>query len=528
MNRLTIPVAALVAAGSLAACTSGSNPGNAHKDVLTGGTYVTALPSDPGNLHPLRAQQVTTNNVVGLTYDTLLDDTTAGKLVPQLATTWRVTPTSVTYTLRKGVTCSDGTALTAGAVAANFDWIKNPKNGSSYLGSNLPDSDYTVRSDDTAGTVTISRTKPYGFLLDGTGLIPIVCPKGLSNPKLLAQGTDGTGPYVVSSYKADDQITLKVRSDYRWGPNGAGTDVAGVPARIVLRIIKDSSTQINLFLAGQLNDASATGPDEARLKGHGFQTLAVPTGPAELFFNQRNPALRDPRVRKALTTALDLDTLTKVLTDRTGQRATSLTQLEPRPCTADDTSGVLPAFDQGAAAALLDQAGWTKGADGTRRKNGQALSLTVGYPSGTAETDAAMELVDQEWHDLGVTVRLRGQGSDAFVQTLFGGGHWDVALLSVNIYYPNSFVAYASGAVPPAGQNFAAIHNAEYERLTAQALSTPGSAGCDLWSQAERSLFANLDVVPIATTVGNTYLRGVSYSPSLDGVDPTSIRLYKQ
>src|SRR5262249_6146871 len=161
--------------------------------------------------------------------------------------------------LRDGVTCADGTPLTASMVAANYDFIKNPANQSSAIGSQLPDTNFTVAHDDTAKTVTITTAKPFGFLLTGAGMIPIVCAKGTADRKVLEHGTDGTGPYTLTDSVAGDHYTFTVRQGYKWGPNGAGTDAPGIPAKVILKVVQSSSTAVNMFLGGQLSAVGVTG-----------------------------------------------------------------------------------------------------------------------------------------------------------------------------------------------------------------------------------------------------------------------------
>lgn len=502
----TRTAAALLVALAIAGCGSEAKPAK----LAGGGTYTEPLGTDPGNLNPLAAQQITTNEVASFAYDTLINIDPHGRVVPQLAERWTVSPKRVTYTLRDGITCADGTPLTASAVAANYTWIKDPKHQSSAIADKLPSADFTVTADDAARTVTIAVPKAYGFLVPGSGLVPIVCPKGLKDPKSLAHATDGTGPFVLTEAVADDHLTLSVRKGYRWGPGGATTSVPGFPAKVTFKIVKDESTEANLLLSGQLSTAYVSGPDRARLEGHGFQKSAAPGGPQELWFNQRaGRPTADPAVRRALVSALDLDEVTKVVTQGVGERARSLTVLEPRPCRADTTAGALPGHDPAAA---LDH-------------GSKPLSITLIYPSAGAPTAAAMELIAQTWKQLGVDVKLKGLGGTAFQQTLFGGASWDVAWLSVGIAYPNELSAYVTGAASPQGQNFAAIVNDEYTRLAAQALGTPGSAGCDLWAQADRALMTNLDVVPVATDIVLGYTRGARMREGIVGTEPTSIRI---
>jgi peptide/nickel transport system substrate-binding protein len=101
--------AALLVALAMAGCGSDAKP----VKFAGGGTYSEPLLTDPGNLNPLIAQQNTTNEVVSFAYDTLINIDPHGRVVPQLAERWTVSPKRVTYTLRDGVTCADGTPLTA-------------------------------------------------------------------------------------------------------------------------------------------------------------------------------------------------------------------------------------------------------------------------------------------------------------------------------------------------------------------------------------------------------------------------------
>lgn len=492
-----------------------------------GGTYTTSLPSDPGNLHPLQAVQQTTNAVVPFAYDGLVNVNGAGKIVSGLASSWKVSPASVTFTLRKDVTCADGTRLTAKAVAANFDWVKNPKNRSTVIGLSLPDTNFTTKADDAAGTVTVTLAKPYGFLLQGAGLMPIVCPKGLADPKAVAHHTLGTGPFTLAEYVPDDHLTFTVRKDYHWGPGGVGTNTPGFPDKVVFKIVKDESTAANLLLSGQLSDASIGGQDRRRLAGRGFAEVTTLSGPQELWYNQRpgHPGA-DPGVRKALTMALDLDQLTKVVTQGSGVRASATAVLEPRPCRANTVQGALPPHDLAAAKAALDQAGWPAGPDGKRAKGGRPLKVTLLYSSEAGEAGAAgMELISQWWRQLGVDVTLRQQPTNATVQQLNEGNVWDVAWLSVALTYPNQLMAFAGGPPSPKGQNFAAVSNPDYDRLATQALRTPGDPGCALWGQADQALFRDVDVVPVSCQRVVTYGNKVRLAIGINGLEPTSLRL---
>ena len=98
--------------------------------------------SDPGSLDPHLSVFVSTNRVNSFAYETLVYLGQDGEVTPGLAESWEDSPTSVTYTLKDGVTCADGTPLTATTVADNFSFVADPANQSPLLGLYVPPADH--------------------------------------------------------------------------------------------------------------------------------------------------------------------------------------------------------------------------------------------------------------------------------------------------------------------------------------------------------------------------------------------------
>src|SRR5262249_7903934 len=66
-------------------------------------------------------------------------------------------------------------------------------------------------------------------------------------------------------------------------------------------------------------------------------------------------------------------------------------------------------YDPAKANALLDQAGWVKGADGVRTKDGKPLSIRIPYGAGVIlpqEAVAALQILQQQWKQVGFNVAL--------------------------------------------------------------------------------------------------------------------------
>lgn len=488
------------------------------------GTYTRATAYDTMPTDPYRNYNAGPTNFL---YDSLINVNSRGEVVSGIATKWDATATEAKFTLNSAVTCSDGTKLTATMVAEGLNWVKDPKNKSPLAGLYLPADPFTVTADDAAGTVKVSLTKPYGFLTRQIGRVPIVCPKGLQNPDGLKSTSQGTGPFVLESVEPGKSYTLVRRDGYTWGPNGARTDAPGTPQRIVTKVIKNETTAANLLQSGQVNSAMITGPDRARVEALKGGRVDDKVSESTMWFNEReNRPGADEKVRRALTGVLDLDELMRVATGGSGARPKSLVTGEGAACQGDVVSGQFSSLDLAAAGRLLDEAGWRVGAGGTRTKNGKALELDLRYYSVIPGHAATAELMAPKWGKLGVKVNLTGEGDTAFDKTLYQTGDFDVYLIPPNASIPNGIEPFVSGELPPSGQNFAAIRNAEYDRLAAEAAATPGDQGCELWHRAEKSLYQRVDVVPIADTVLSTYLNKVE-TPKDGWFIPTAIRLLK-
>jgi peptide/nickel transport system substrate-binding protein len=499
-------------------------------DVVDGGTFTMTLSADPGNLDPQSSPTSVLSQASEFAYDSLLSMAPEdGSIQSQLATDWSVDGTVVQLTLAEGITCSDGTPLTASDVVANLDYVGNPENQSPFLGTYYPVG-ATAVADDGARTVTITLAAPAPFVLNGLSELPIVCAGGMADRASLASATAGTGPYALSEAVPGDHYTYTLREGYTWGPNGASTDIEGMPDTVVLRIVENPSTAANLLLTGDVNAAAIIGPDAQRVAQEGL--FAVDTGVliGEMWFNHaEGRSTSDPAVRLALVQGADLGQLQQVLTAGEGAPPTTFATLAPVACPGDSVSGALPAFDVAAAAQALDEAGWVVADGGMRAKDGQPLSVTFLHDtSAGASGQAAAELATQQWMALGVTIVDKAQAGAATQETLFSTGDWDIAWIALNVSSPDQLVPFLSGpGMAEGGANFAAVANADYEAGVQAAAAMPGTEGCPTWLEAESHLVAGADVVPFANTVVKTFGNGAEFAIS-GSLIPTSIRMLAQ
>jgi peptide/nickel transport system substrate-binding protein len=512
--KLKATLAICATTALLAGCGGGSDGDNSgdggDSKYVDGGTFTMSIPGDPGKLDPQSSASTQLFAVNQLGYDSLVSvDGETGEIQSQLATDWAVDGKTVTLTLGKGITCSDGSDFTATMAADNINYVGDPKNKSPYLGTFLPVG-AKAKADDAAGTVTITLAQPAPFVLNGLGSLPMVCASGMADRKSLADHTDGTGPYELTEAVPGDHYTYQVRDDYTWGPDGATTAETGQPDTIVMKVVQNEGTAANLLLSGDVNAATIQGPDAKRLDAADLFSTSTPAMVGEQWYNHNEGhETSDADVRMALTQALDFGELASVATAGAGGPATTFAAIQPVSCPGDSISGALPAQDVDAASSVL---------------SGKKFTFLYSSAAGSAVA-AAAELAVQEWKAAGADVTAKGVDETALQGAIFGTGDWDIAWVPLNVNSPDQLVPFLSGpGLADGGTNFSGIDNKEYADGVAQANTMNGTDGCDTWLDAESRLVAAADIIPFANNAVKTYGNGAEFEyPGTFA--PTTVRM---
>ncbi|MDQ6526927.1 ABC transporter substrate-binding protein [Nocardioides sp. LHD-245] len=511
----------LLAAAGLAACGGSPDPAGSG-DYVDGKTFTLATLADPGNLDP-QASFVATE-IGSFAYDTLVGVDPRGTIQPQLASSWKVTAEAVTFELRDDVTCSDGSAFDAQTVVDNIEYVADVANASPFHGVYVP---ADARASASGSTVAVTLTSPAPFVLEGFAHLPMVCRSGMKDRDSLKAGTAGTGPFTVTESVPGDHYTLAVRKDYAWGPGGATTSETGTPSTVVFKVVSSESTATNLILSGQANAASFLGRDGDRLEKQGIDAVETQSAYAHQWYNQAPGRVgSDPVVRTALTQALDLTELQRVITSGRGSTPTALAVYDTGVCDGNTVKGNLPGSDPAAAADALTAAGWAKNDDGVLTKDGMKLSLTFVYSSQGPGQTAAAELVVAAWEKLGAEVDARALDITEHTAALFQTGDWDVTWSSPKAPNPLVLMPFVSGPSPAlGGNNFGSVGNADYDSHAEAALTEVGTDSCPEWEAAEAALFQSADVVPFANVTVLTFHKGAELERAGNLMVPTSIRM---
>ncbi|MDR2347646.1 MAG: ABC transporter substrate-binding protein [Bifidobacteriaceae bacterium] len=530
-TALAVCATVLVAAcASPSSKSSSTGPASGPTDAAPGSsaldkTFTYAVGSDPGALDPTLSASATQSTMAGFVYDALVNVDMDGNAQSGIASEWTQDADKATFTIKDGITCSDGSAMTAQTVADNLNFVADPANASPWLGVSLP---VGATAEADGSTVTLNLAEPAPFLLTGLSGLFLVCDAGLADRSVLTGQAIGTGPYTLEDVVPNDHYTYKIRDDYAWGPNGATTAGSSMPGTLVVRVIESESTIANLLLTGEINAAMVLGADSLRLEAEGMGYITTPFVYGEQWYNHaEGHVTSDPAVRSALTQAVDLAELRQVLTSGVGTPPTSFTVNPPAGCTGGQLADYVPAYDVEAAKSTLDAAGWTAGSDGKRSKDGVPLKVSLLYmSSNTAAGAAGAELAKAGWEAVGFEVEIQQLSADQVPTIVFGTGDWDLVWLPFSWSTPSSLVPYASGpSMLEGGNNFSYIDNPEYSAKVAVAASQIGQAGCATWLDAETELMKANNITVFANVDVKTYFTGSVIDRSFSASLPTAISM---
>ncbi|OMQ43180.1 TIGR04028 family ABC transporter substrate-binding protein [Ensifer sp. 1H6] len=422
LKRLALTLATLSASGFFLSGAFAQGAG----DPIKGGTLIYLEQQAHTNLYPPAGGFYPNGGILNQITDKLTyQNPKTLEIEPWIAESWTLNADATEYTfkIRPGVTFSDGTPLDAAAVARNYDVFglgnKELKQPVSEVINNYARSEVIDPL-----TVKFYFKKPSPGFLQGTSVIGsgLVAASTLALPfEQLGDATKiiGSGPFVVDSETIGKELNLKAREEYAWGP--AKLEHQGRPYLdgITYIITGEDSVRIGALLAGQADFIrQVQAYDEKQVEAQDYQIYAPSTRGVNnsVVFRPDNPLVADVRVRKALLHATDTKEIVTTLFSANYPQATSIiasTALGYR-----DISAKL-SFDPEKAKALLDEAGWTVGANGLRQKDGKELVLTAYESLPQPQNKETLQLVAQQWGKLGVKLTvLAGDSGSRIVDDL--------------------------------------------------------------------------------------------------------------
>jgi peptide/nickel transport system substrate-binding protein len=349
-------------------------------NMADGQSVVYGLDFEPSGWDPHVNQAFNAHRMIMNVFDTLVFQTADGKFYPGLATSWDVAPDGKTYTfkLRTDVKFHDGTPFNADAVVFSFNRIMSPDTKSQLAASLLGPFEGASAVD--ASTVKVTFKAPYPAFLDS---LSYAWTAPVSPAAVQKYGADfgrnlvGTGPFRQKEWVPKERYVIERNPDYNWAPSFFKHQGPAYISDITFRFVGDLSTREAAVENGELTAAMAIeATDLARLKANTQLTTyatVTPGAPKSLYLNMSKEPFTDLKVRQAVLKAVDKKSLNSTLQANVYTPAYGPLSRVSAGYDKSVESGY--DYDLEGAKKMLDAAGWTASADGTRTKSGQALQL---------------------------------------------------------------------------------------------------------------------------------------------------------
>jgi peptide/nickel transport system substrate-binding protein len=340
-------------------------------------------------------------------FDPLVSLRADGQVFPGLAESWTSTPDGLTWTfkLKPGVKFHDGTPFNAEAVKFSFDRMVDPETKSRQAGVALRGFyDRTEVVDPLTARIVLKKPKASFLTVLSQAFFAPVSPKAAREAGAeFGRKPVGTGPFKFVEWVQNQHIKLAKNPDYSWGPPYLHKGAAHFNT-LTFRQIPDAGARLAALESGQVDaiDLPPTHQLERLKADPRFQVKSAPQPgmPWGWPMNVKKAPTDDLRVRQAMIYALDRVALVRAV--HQGAFKPAFGPLTPVTFGYNPAVEKMYPYDPKRAEALLDEAGWKKGADGMRAKDGQPLVLEHYVFYNTADA----EFVQAELRKVGIKTNV--------------------------------------------------------------------------------------------------------------------------
>jgi peptide/nickel transport system substrate-binding protein len=364
----------------------------------------------------------------------------------------------VVWKLKPGVTWHDGKPFTADDVVFNWEYAKDPGTAAVTSGSYK---DIKVEKVDDL-TVKILFDKPTPFWADAfVGTNGMIIPKHLFADYVGGKSREapanlkpvGTGPYMFKDFKPGDVVSGVINPNYHTENRpyfdsvemkGGGDAVSAARAvlqtgeydfawnmqvedEILLRLEKAGKGKVVVSPGGGIEHIQLNSTDPwTEVDG---ERASIKT---------KHPTLSDPAVRQALALLIDKASIEKFIYGRTGQATANFVNNPDR--FASKTTKF--EFNIDKAADILEKAGWVKGSDGIRAKDGKKLKY-VYQTSINQPRQKTQAIVKQACQKAGIDIEIKAVTASVFFSSdvanpdTYTKFYCDLQMYTVNMTQPD-------------------------------------------------------------------------------------------
>ncbi|HQS67227.1 MAG TPA: peptide-binding protein [Sulfuricurvum sp.] len=466
--------------------------------------------SNPARLNPLIATDSASSAIAGHLFNALVKyDDSGQNVIGDLARSYRfVSPTVIEFKLRQGVKWHDGKPFTSRDVVFTYDLIRSPTTVTPYA------TDFRVVKEVKAlddYTVRVTYTKPYFKALE-IWMMGIVPQHRLKDEKEIMSSSFntrpiGTGPYVLKKLEFSKQIVLEA--------NHAYFEHRPKIDKIVFHVIADGMTRFLMLKNGEI-DIGGLEPMqyERQLKADFHKKFATVELPSHSYtylgFNLRLKKFQDPRVREALSLAINRQELIDILFLNHGKVCTG-----PFLPGSKGFNNSIKAPQQNLARArvLLKAAGYDAK---------HPLSFEIATSNSNAIRPYAAEIMQRQLLQVGVKVTLKVMEWQAFLNTVVMPHKFETVLLGWGLSLtPDPYMIWHSNGDVPGGFNMIGYHSKVTDKLIEEMEDSTQPAKI---AALQQRIFAQIVtdnpylflVVPNDIHVYNKKIKGIK--PGINGI----------
>lgn len=402
-NRAMSLVLAAAMALSLAAC--GGNQENNGSGGGTAGGYKNTLTwaqgADVTSLDPHQGKETPAVQVNTQIFDTLVTvDPETNEVVPQIAESWEQTDDQTyVFKIREGIKFHDGSDLTAEDVKFSLDRARNSA-AVSYIVNFIEE--VTVDDDHT---VTVKTTAPYAPTLRNLAIpFAAIVPKAVveADENAFIQNPVGSGPYKFVEWNHGDHVTLKAFDDYYAGKPETENLIMKVIPETSQRTIALETGEVDLAYDLAVNDIPKVNSDD-KLTVYEIPSLTC----WYVSMNMNKKPFDNPKVREAMSMAIDRQTIIDTINAGSGQTADAIIA----PAVFGYYSTGVKEYNPTKAKELLAEAGYP---------NGFSTTLWVNDNQSRIEMCQAMQAMLLE---VGVQCNLEVLEFGSFISRTTAGDH---------------------------------------------------------------------------------------------------------
>ncbi|MGE7660589.1 peptide ABC transporter substrate-binding protein [Peribacillus sp. NPDC097197] len=319
----------------LAACNGGSKETSKEKEE---GTNKSTEPkvlnlnnsSEPGSLHPAKAQGTHDSWILNHTFEGLTKKTEEGEIVPAVAESWETSDDgkTLTFKLKDGLKWSNGDPITANDFEYAWKYALNPdtaadyayqlyylKGGEAYNAKKGKEEDVGVKATDDL-TLEVTLEEPTPYFLDLTSFyafFPINKKVQEENPEWAQEGEThvSNGPFKLTEWKHKESIKIEKNENY-YDKDQVKLDAVN------FALIEDENTAWQMYENGELDLAYPLPVDkQGQLVNSGDKEFQNGPELAVYYYNLNTKVkpFNNIKVRKALSMAIDR----KMITDNVTQ-----------------------------------------------------------------------------------------------------------------------------------------------------------------------------------------------------------------